>query len=136
MPNLLSNEVSPYLLQHKDNPINWYPWNDEALNKAKNENKQITVGYLYNFFDVDNVPQINDIINYNFDIIGNNAFQYFKDCVWTFCEYYLKEKQKILNDQYKDERFAAERKDILIKIQKINTQLKNKNLEEDLWEIK
>ena len=47
MPNLLSQEVSPYLLQHKDNPINWYPWNEEALNRAKKENKLIflSIGY-------------------------------------------------------------------------------------------
>ena len=36
MPNLLINENSPYLLQHADNPINWYPWGNEALNKAAN----------------------------------------------------------------------------------------------------
>jgi len=34
MPNLLQNEKSPYLLQHANNPINWYPWGEEALNKA------------------------------------------------------------------------------------------------------
>ncbi|NLX85334.1 MAG: DUF255 domain-containing protein, partial [Synergistaceae bacterium] len=37
--NKLANEKSPYLLQHKDNPVNWYPWGEEALNKAKEENK-------------------------------------------------------------------------------------------------
>jgi uncharacterized protein YyaL (SSP411 family) len=47
MPNLLSEETSPYLLQHKDNPVEWYAWNDEALKKAKDENKPIflSVGY-------------------------------------------------------------------------------------------
>ena len=47
MPNLLSKETSPYLQQHKDNPVEWHAWNDEALKKAKDENKPIflSVGY-------------------------------------------------------------------------------------------
>jgi len=45
--NLLSNETSPYLLQHADNPVNWQPWNKESLTKAKLENKPIllSIGY-------------------------------------------------------------------------------------------
>ena len=45
--NRLANEKSPYLLQHKDNPVNWYPWGEEALTKAKEENKPlfISIGY-------------------------------------------------------------------------------------------
>jgi len=45
--NQLSTETSPYLLQHKNNPVNWYPWNTEALKKAKKENKLIflSIGY-------------------------------------------------------------------------------------------
>lgn len=46
-PNRLINEKSPYLLQHAYNPVNWYPWGDEALNKSKTENKPIilSIGY-------------------------------------------------------------------------------------------
>lgn len=45
--NRLVNETSPYLLQHAHNPVDWYPWGDDALNKAKAENKPIllSVGY-------------------------------------------------------------------------------------------
>ncbi|MCG6958632.1 thioredoxin domain-containing protein, partial [bacterium BMS3Abin03] len=45
--NELINETSPYLLQHAHNPVNWYPWNYEALAKAKKENKLmiISIGY-------------------------------------------------------------------------------------------
>lgn len=45
--NALIHETSPYLLQHAHNPVNWYPWGDEALAKAKKENKMllISVGY-------------------------------------------------------------------------------------------
>lgn len=46
-PNKLIYEKSPYLLQHAYNPINWYPWGDEAFNKAKSEDKPIflSIGY-------------------------------------------------------------------------------------------
>jgi hypothetical protein len=37
MPNRLAGQSSPYLLQHKDNPVDWYPWGEEALEKARNE---------------------------------------------------------------------------------------------------
>ncbi len=45
--NHLIKETSPYLLQHAHNPVQWYPWGEEALNKAKQENKPIflSVGY-------------------------------------------------------------------------------------------
>ena len=47
MPNRLANETSPYLLQHKDNPVDWYPWGDEALSKAQKEDRPIllSIGY-------------------------------------------------------------------------------------------
>jgi uncharacterized protein len=45
--NRLAKESSPYLLQHAHNPVDWYPWGDEALERAKKENKMIflSVGY-------------------------------------------------------------------------------------------
>jgi len=45
--NRLSRETSPYLLQHKDNPVHWWPWGPEALAEAKRTNKPIllSVGY-------------------------------------------------------------------------------------------
>lgn len=47
MTNRLSTEHSPYLKQHENNPVDWFPWGKEALDKAKNENKLlvISVGY-------------------------------------------------------------------------------------------
>jgi hypothetical protein len=47
MANRLANENSPYLLQHKDNPVDWYPWGSEALERAKAEDKPIflSIGY-------------------------------------------------------------------------------------------
>lgn len=45
--NRLADETSPYLLQHADNPVHWYAWNEEALNKAIEEDKPIllSIGY-------------------------------------------------------------------------------------------
>ncbi len=47
MPNHLTHESSPYLLQHANNPVDWYPWGPQALQKAKTENKPIflSIGY-------------------------------------------------------------------------------------------
>lgn len=47
MPNALIHETSPYLLQHAHNPVQWYPWGLEALDKAKAENKLILVSIGY-----------------------------------------------------------------------------------------
>ncbi|MGW8318227.1 MAG: thioredoxin domain-containing protein [Candidatus Promineifilaceae bacterium] len=47
MANRLSGETSPYLLQHADNPVDWFPWGEEALERARSEDKPIllSIGY-------------------------------------------------------------------------------------------
>ena len=47
MPNRLIDETSPYLLQHANNPVDWYPWGAEALERAREDDKPIllSVGY-------------------------------------------------------------------------------------------
>ncbi len=45
--NQLVHETSPYLLQHAHNPVNWYPWSEKALQKAREENKMIVVSIGY-----------------------------------------------------------------------------------------
>jgi len=47
MSNRLITETSPYLLQHADNPVDWYPWGEEALSRALQEDKPIllSIGY-------------------------------------------------------------------------------------------
>ncbi len=74
MPNQLADQTSPYLRQHKDNTVDWYPWGEEALSRAKNENRPIflSIGYAAchwchvmaheSFED----PQIAKILNENF----------------------------------------------------------------------
>ncbi|MFW6199749.1 MAG: thioredoxin domain-containing protein [Gemmatimonadota bacterium] len=47
MSNRLADETSPYLLQHEDNPVDWYPWGEEALERAREEDRPIllSIGY-------------------------------------------------------------------------------------------
>jgi uncharacterized protein YyaL (SSP411 family) len=47
MSNRLKDETSPYLLQHAHNPVDWYPWGPEALEKARAEDRPIllSIGY-------------------------------------------------------------------------------------------
>src|SRR5437660_2894158 len=47
MPNRLAKETSPYLLQHAHNPVDWFPWGEEAFAKARGEDKPVflSIGY-------------------------------------------------------------------------------------------
>src|SRR3954453_18373629 len=47
MANHLADQPSPYLLQHKDNPVDWYPWGEEALGRAREDDRPIllSIGY-------------------------------------------------------------------------------------------
>ena len=47
MGNHLQKETSPYLLQHAENPVNWYPWGEEAFDRARTEDKPVflSIGY-------------------------------------------------------------------------------------------
>ena len=47
MPNRLASETSPYLLQHAENPVDWYPWGDEAFARARAEDKPVLVSIGY-----------------------------------------------------------------------------------------
>src|SRR5215208_183700 len=47
MANRLANETSPYLLQHAENPVDWHPWGEEALTRARAEDKPLLVSIGY-----------------------------------------------------------------------------------------
>ncbi len=47
MPNRLAKETSPYLLQHAHNPVDWYPWGEEALQRARQDDRPILVSIGY-----------------------------------------------------------------------------------------
>jgi len=46
-PNRLINEMTPYLLQHAYNPVNWFPWGEEAFTKSREEDKPIFLSLGY-----------------------------------------------------------------------------------------
>ena len=50
MPIRLSRETSPYLRQHAENPVDWYPWGGEAFRRAREEDKPIHVSVGYAAF--------------------------------------------------------------------------------------
>ncbi|WP_218570717.1 DUF255 domain-containing protein [Pseudomonas sp. H3(2019)] len=45
MSNRLANETSPYLRQHAENPVDWYPWGEEAFRRARDEDKPIHLSW-------------------------------------------------------------------------------------------
>ena len=47
MANRLAHETSPYLLQHADNPVDWYPWGEEALQRARELDRPLLVSIGY-----------------------------------------------------------------------------------------
>ena len=69
--NRLQNEKSPYLLQHKNNPVCWYPWGEEAFERARAENKPIflSIGYSTCYWchvmeqDSFEVPEVAELMN-------------------------------------------------------------------------
>ena len=74
--NKLSQETSPYLLQHSNNPVDWYPWGKEALKKAHDENKPIllSVGYsachwchvmAHESFEDESTAEIQNLVSIN-----------------------------------------------------------------------
>src|SRR6187431_2650279 len=74
MANRLAREGSPYLLQHADNPVDWYPWGDEAFAAARREDKPIFLSIGYSTCHWCHVmahesfedPAIADVMNDNF----------------------------------------------------------------------
>src|SRR6266705_4863083 len=74
MPNRLINETSPYLLQHAHNPVDWYAWGTEALERAAREDKPILLSIGYSACHWCHVmehesfedPSIADVMNENF----------------------------------------------------------------------
>src|SRR6266571_6875490 len=72
--NRLINETSPYLLQHAHNPVDWYPWSDEALQKAQKENKPILVSIGYSACHWCHVMQKESFENEETAVIMNEHF--------------------------------------------------------------
>ena len=74
MPNRLINETSPYLLQHANNPVDWYPWGEEALGRAKAEDKPILLSIGYSACHWCHVMERESFENENIASLMNERF--------------------------------------------------------------
>ncbi len=72
--NKLINEKSPYLLQHAKNPVDWYPWGDEAFQKAKSEDKPIFLSIGYSTCHWCHVMEAESFENEQVAELMNNTF--------------------------------------------------------------
>ena len=91
--------------------------------------QEYKVSLVYDEFDVDNEPNLIDIINYNFEQNGNNE-KYYNECLWNIVEKDLKNRQSELNEQFQKCTSADERKKILLEISNIIKKLKNRVMED------
>jgi uncharacterized protein YyaL (SSP411 family) len=72
--NRLIHESSPYLLQHAHNPVDWYPWGDEAFEKSRNENKPILLSIGYSACHWCHVMERESFENEEIAALMNNLF--------------------------------------------------------------
>ena len=74
MTNRLINETSPYLLQHAHNPVNWYPWGEEALERARKEDRPILLSIGYSTCHWCHVMERESFENQNIAQLMNDRF--------------------------------------------------------------
>lgn len=101
---------------------------DLIMNKRTN-GQEYKVSMVYDDFDMNNEPNLVDIINYNFEQNGNNE-KYYNECLWNIVEKDLKSKQTDLNKQFQDSKDSEQRKKILLEIANITKKLKNRIMED------
>ncbi len=101
----------------------------ETLKEYNDKNEKFLISYIYDLFDVDNEPNIKDIINYNFELI-DNAKIYYNECIWKVRENYLKSMIKNLSEQSMKIDDTQKRLDTLKQIGELQKKLRNKILED------
>ena len=74
MPNRLINETSPYLLQHADNPVDWYAWGEEALGRARDEDRPILLSIGYSACHWCHVMERESFENEDIAVLMNDNF--------------------------------------------------------------
>ena len=99
------------------------------LNTKREKGEDLKIAMLFDEFDMDNEPNIVDIIEYNFEQNGNNE-KYYEECLWTLKEKDLKEKQAKLNEEYNNSSSLDRRREILMELNDISKKLKTKSLED------
>ena len=73
--NQLQHETSPYLLQHKNNPVDWYPWKEEVLQKAQQEKVNISLIELENT-NKQNKSELYKLLEEKTDLIRNRNSEF------------------------------------------------------------
>lgn len=100
------------------------------LMKEYNQNGQnLLITTLYDNFDIDNEPNLKDIIEYDFDSILEPK-TYYNECIWKVRETYLKQIQKQLGEKFSNEQDTNKKLEITKEIVKIQQKLRNKILED------
>ena len=74
MSNRLINETSPYLLQHAENPVDWYPWGEEALDRARGEDRPILLSIGYSACHWCHVMERESFENEDIAVLMNDNF--------------------------------------------------------------
>ena len=101
---------------------------NKLFNFAKNcciNNKSYTISSLFDYFDVENNPDIAEIINFNFNNFGDNLDIYFNECIKKISYLELKNKQEELTQAFKNEIDLEKRKEIAVKLNNIAKEIKN-----------
>ncbi len=78
MPNRLIDETSPYLLQHAHNPVDWYPWGEEALARARAEDRPILLSIGYSACHWCHVMERESFEEPNIAAMMNDLFRHIK----------------------------------------------------------
>ena len=99
------------------------------LKKTIENGEKPLVTYLYDIFDIENEPNIKDIILYNFE--NNDNEDYYRDCIKALEDGALSRRQKELNEQFKNCTDIEQRKIIAKELYEISIQMKNKNHKEN-----
>ena len=101
----------------------------DFIMQKRSNGQEYKISMMYDDFDMNNEPNLVDIINYNFEQNGNNE-KYYNECLWNIVEKDLKNKQTELNQRFINSKDADERKEIVMQISNITKKLKNRIMED------
>ncbi len=116
----------PYVKQNIDY-VKLMPRCKDIIEKAKEGTR---VSSYYDLFDVSEIPLLEDCLVFNFEEYGQTAEKYFEECLWTLADQILKERQQEVNERFKASTSLEERQKLMLELNKILKQLREKSLEE------
>ncbi len=124
LSSLIHNK--PYVKENIDY-VKLMPRYKEVIEKAKEGTR---VSSYYDLFDVGDMPLLEDCLVFNFEEYGESAERYFEECLWTLADQILKEKQQAVHEQFKASTSLEERQKLMLELNKILKELREKSLEE------